>query len=319
MELKSKQRFMEAIGTLNPIEDAVFRKMAESIEFCEEILRVFLQEPKLRVVSNHSQHSVTSIEGRSVILDAYCELEDGRKVNVEVQNANNTDHQRRVRYYSSVLTTSLMKKGDSFDKVPNICIVYVCNFDIFGLNKSLYVIKRIIDKTEVELDNGLQEIYISPVNDGSLIAELMRVFIESDVYNLKFPVTSEMKLRFNRETKGEKMTEALRGVYEALREEVDRESMKAAMREGMERGIEEGRARGMEEGRAKGMEEGIAKGMEEGIARGMEEGRAEGRVEGRVEGVLSSLVSLVKDGLISVSEAAKRADMSEEGFKRYLD
>lgn len=295
MELKSKQRFMEAIGTLNPIEDAVFRKMAESIEFCEEILRVFLQEPKLRVVSNHSQHSVTSIEGRSVILDAYCELEDGRKVNVEVQNANNTDHQRRVRYYSSVLTTSLMKKGDSFDKVPNICIVYVCNFDIFGLNKSLYVIKRIIDKTEVELDNGLQEIYISPVNDGSLIAELMRVFTESDVYNLKFPVTSEMKLRFNRETKGEKMTEALRGVYEALREEVDRESMKAAMREGMEKGMEEGRARGMEEG------------------------RAEGRAEGRVEGVLSSLVSLVKDGLISVSEAAKRADMSEEGFKKYLD
>lgn len=287
MELKSKQRFMEAIGTLNPIEDAVFRKMAESIEFCEEILRVFLQEPKLRVVSNHSQHSVTSIEGRSVILDAYCELEDGRKVNVEVQNANNTDHQRRVRYYSSVLTTSLMKKGDSFDKVPNICIVYVCNFDIFGLNKSLYVIKRIIDKTEVELDNGLQEIYISPVNDGSLIAELMRVFIESDVYNLKFPVTSEMKLRFNRETKGEKMTEALRGVYEALREEVDRESMKAAMREGMEKGIEEGRARGIEEGRA--------------------------------EGVLSSLVSLVKDGLISVSEAAKRADMSEEDFKKYLE
>ena len=295
MELKSKQRFMEAIGTLNPIEDAVFRKMAESIEFCEEILRVFLQEPKLRVVSNHSQHSVTSIEGRSVILDAYCELEDGRKVNVEVQNANNTDHQRRVRYYSSVLTTSLMKKGDSFDKVPNICIVYVCNFDIFGLNKSLYVIKRIIDKTEVELDNGLQEIYISPVNDGSLIAELMRVFTESDVYNLKFPVTSEMKLRFNRETKGEKMTEALRGVYEALREEVDRESVKAAMREGMERGIEEGRARGMEEGRAKGME------------------------EGRAEGVLSSLVSLVKDGLISVSEAAKRADMSEEDFKKYLE
>ena len=88
-----------------------------------------------------------------------------------------------------------------------------------------------------------------------------------------------MKLRFNRETKGEKMTEALRGVYEALREEVDRESMKAAMREGMERGIEEGRA----------------------------------------EGVLSSLVSLVKDGLISVIEAAKRADMSEESFKRYLD
>ena len=49
------------------------------------------------------------------------------------------------------------------------------------------------------------------------------------------------------------------------------------------------------------------------------EGHLEGKEEGRAEGVLSSLVSLVKDGLISVSEAAKRADMSEEGFKRYLD
>lgn len=307
MELKSKQRFIEAIGTLNPIEDAIFRKMAESREFCEEILRVFLQEPKLRVVSNHSQHSVTSIEGRSVILDAYCELEDGRRVNVEVQNADNTDHQRRVRYYSSVLTTSLMKKGEGFDKVPNICIVYVCNFDIFGLNKSLYVIKRVIDKTGVELDNGLQEIYISSVNDGSLIAELMKVFTESDVYNEKFPITSEMKLRFNKGKKGEKMTEALKGVYEALREEVDRESMKAAMREGMERGIAEGRAKGIEEGRAKGMEEGRAKGMEEG------------RVEGRTEGILSSLVSLTKDGLISINEAAKRANMSEEDFEKYLN
>ena len=51
----------------------------------------------------------------------------------------------------------------------------------------------------------------------------------------------------------------------------------------------------------------------------MREGMEKSIEEGRAEGVLSSLVSLLKDGLISVSEAAKRADMSEEGFKKYLD
>ncbi|ETO98830.1 hypothetical protein HMPREF1495_0263 [Lachnoanaerobaculum sp. MSX33] len=39
---------------------------------------------------------------------------------------------------------------------------------------------------------------------------------------------------------------------------------------------------------------------------------------GRKEGVISVLISLVKDGILSVSEAAKRADMSEENFKQYL-
>ena len=48
---------------------------------------------------------------------------------------------------------------------------------------------------------------------------------------------------------------------------------------------------------------------------------------GRKEGVISVLISLVKDGILSISEAAKRADMSEErinnnfikkGIKSYL-
>lgn len=82
----SLQRVKRLIKKLNPIDDIIFRKMAENREFCEEILRVFLQDPKLKVLENHSQHSLTSIEGRSVILDAYCVLKDGRGVNVEVQN-----------------------------------------------------------------------------------------------------------------------------------------------------------------------------------------------------------------------------------------
>lgn len=40
---------------------------------------------------------------------------------------------------------------------------------------------------------------------------------------------------------------------------------------------------------------------------------------GRKEGVISVLISLVKDGILSVSEAAVRADMSEESFKKYLE
>ena len=40
-----------------------------------------------------------------------------------------------------------------------------------------------------------------------------------------------------------------------------------------------------------------------------------GRAEGRAEGVLKTLVQLVKDGILTLSGAAKRADMTPEDFK----
>ena len=48
---------------------------------------------------------------------------------------------------------------------------------------------------------------------------------------------------------------------------------------------------------------------------GRKEGRKEGRNEGRIEGVLETLASLVKDGVLSIAEAAKRADLTPAEFQ----
>ena len=50
-------------------------------------------------------------------------------------------------------------------------------------------------------------------------------------------------------------------------------------------------------------------------ARGIEKGR----MEGRQEGIINILISLVNDGILSVYEAALRADMSVEDFKKYIN
>ena len=44
-----------------------------------------------------------------------------------------------------------------------------------------------------------------------------------------------------------------------------------------------------------------------------------GKIEGRIEGRIELLVSLVNDQILSFSEAAKRADMSEEDFRNKID
>ena len=53
----------------------------------------------------------------------------------------------------------------------------------------------------------------------------------------------------------------------------------------------------------------------EGEAKGRAEGEAKGRAEGEAEGITRTLFSLVKDGILTMSDAARRANMTEEEFE----
>ncbi len=54
------------------------------------------------------------------------------------------------------------------------------------------------------------------------------------------------------------------------------------------------------------------------LRRREEKGREEGRKEGKAEGRWTTLVELVHDGLLTVKEAAKRAGMTEEAFRKLV-
>ena len=77
-------------------------------------------------------------------------------------------------------------------------------------------------------------------------------------------------------------------------------------------------ARGVEKGRIEGIEKGRIEGIEKGRREGIEKGRLEGIREGKLEGAVTTLASLVKDGILSIEDAAKRANMSVEVFKKYI-
>lgn len=44
----------------------------------------------------------------------------------------------------------------------------------------------------------------------------------------------------------------------------------------------------------------------------------EGRKQGIQRGFISALISLVKDGILSIADAASRANMSVESFEKYM-
>ena len=71
------EELIKRVRQLRPIDDAMFKKLAESREVCQEILRVILDDKKLIVEEVISEDSIANIFGRAVILDALCILGNG--------------------------------------------------------------------------------------------------------------------------------------------------------------------------------------------------------------------------------------------------
>ena len=201
--MADKTKAQKTVEELNIIDDTLFQKMAEDIGFCEELISTVLQQ-KVIVEKVIPQNSVKNLQGRSVILDAYCILEDGRKCNVEVQKENDDDHVRRVRYNASCLTANITSPGTDFKEVPDIIMIFVSKFDIFKAVRTIYHVDRILREIQEVNDNGLQEIYVNTkIDDGSSIAKLMKIYQNQEEYDFEnFPNTSKRKKYFKGEEGG---------------------------------------------------------------------------------------------------------------------
>ena len=160
--------------------------------------------PELEQVYYVPQFVAKNLQGRSCTLDVKCSLGDGRIVNIEVQKADDDDHQRRVRYNGALLTTNVTDPGDKFKDVPDVIVVFISRFDVFKSGKALYHVDRIVRETGKLADNGFAEIYVNAeVDDGSDVALLMDVFTEDNVYDdTRFPATSSRKRRFKTTEEG---------------------------------------------------------------------------------------------------------------------
>ena len=233
--MPTKKERDEYLRGLNPIDDLMFRKMAEHKEFCEEILRVILGDQKLVVTDNMQQFDLKNLQGRSVVLDAKCITGDGRYINIEVQKANDDNHLKRVRYNASVLTANVTEAGKQFEFVPDICIIFISAFDLFKGNLPLYHVVKTVKETGQVIEDGLTEVYVNAaVDDGSKLAKLMKVFTNNDVYDeADFPVTSEIKARFKKDEGGTVKMDA---------------TLQKWMQESEEIGEKRGEKRGREEG-----------------------------------------------------------------------
>lgn len=236
MTLEEKR---EKVAGFNVIDDVFFQKMMEDKEVCEEILRIILGDSKMRVIECVPQASIKNLNGKSVVLDVLCRDNDGKYCNVEVQKADDDDHQKRVRYNAALISMYTMQAGKDYKELPDVKVVFISRFDVFKADHAMYHVDRVVRETGQKVENGQSEIYVNAkVKDQTSVSELMEYFTDSNGRKEICPKLLNRVMMFKTEQK--EVTE--------MCELMEKERL-AGWKDGWKDGREEGKEEGREEGK----------------------------------------------------------------------
>lgn len=219
---------LQRIRGFRLMDDDFLTKCFESNTECIElVLRIVLDMPDLSVQDVRTQVFVENLLNRSVRLDVLATDSAGRKFNIEIQRADKGAGRKRARYNSSMMDANLLKKGDDFDNLPEIYVVFITENDIMGKGKPLYQVERCILETGEKFEDGSHILYVNgSYRDESPIGKLMHDFSCINPSDMYYSVLAD-RVKFFKESK-----EGIAVMCKVM-EDMRNESLQEGMREGM--------------------------------------------------------------------------------------
>ena len=220
-----------------PLKNDIFMIFAKNKEFCEEFLRVILDDDELIVIDNDIQKVFPSAFNKNVVLDMLCRLKGGKIVNVEIQLKYEDFHAKRILSYASKLKVYDLNKGDDYKNSNEIIIIYLTIDDIFRKGSTVYEVNMNILSDQGEnvgkWDAGLKVFYVNTKGlTNKTINEYLKLLTDKTTTNNKYKITSEIKKGLFE--KGDiTMSKEMMEVFDDVREE--------GMMKGMEKGMEKGK------------------------------------------------------------------------------
>lgn len=115
-------------------------------------------------------------EKKGVRFDCFAIDIDGNAYDLEMQNRNTGDIPNRAKVYLGHMYKNMLEKGIKSYNIPNACVIFVCNFDLYGLGKMLYIQESIIRGTNIKPFSHPDTFYINlkytDVDDANKYPEL---------------------------------------------------------------------------------------------------------------------------------------------------
>ena len=198
-----KQEYLDAIARLRLIDDFFMRKAFENnIPAVELLLRIILQDDKIKVLEARSQYGIHNLYGHSVQLDVLAKDSNGKYFNVEVQNTDKGASPQRARYYLGVVDTAHFPKNTAYRKLFETYVIFITQEDVLGEGRPIYHIERKIEESGNNFCDGSHIIYIngSCRYDQTALSRLMHDFFCAKASDMYYRQLQE-RVKYLKETK----------------------------------------------------------------------------------------------------------------------
>ena len=288
MEKEWEAEALEAWKRLSIQDNFIFQRVMQNVKLCkwllERILKIKIRE--IRYPDTEKSISIR-LDSKAIRLDVYVEDEIGTVYNIEMQTTKGHDGElaRRTRYYQGMIDMDLLRKGVYYDDLRQTYIIFICTFDLFGMDERIYTFRnQCMEQPELELGDGTTKIFLNAKGLKGRVDEDLEDFLQ---YVDGKPARSRFTQEMAQEVESVKRQDEMRREFVTLYMEYQKQRR-------------EGAAEGFERGRREGREEGIA----------------EGRTEGRMIGTMRTALKFMNAGT-PLKTAAKIADVPEEELRDF--
>ena len=220
-----------------------------------ELLQYSLPEFHIKQIENPEKEADVklSIDAHGVRLDVITTDDQGRRIDVEMQMRDEKNIPRRMRYYEGSIDQATLEKGQNYNRLGDVVILFITPFDPFdahGYYKYTFRNTCQEDK-EIVLDDGVTKVILNAAGHKGDIKSELKEFLQLVAGNVDSTHYAE----------GSFADRVQRQVHIARRNARWRKEYmdwEMTLRNEREKGREEGREEGLKEGREEGrMEERI--------------------------------------------------------------
>ena len=233
-------------------DNFMFAAVMMDAENCRRFLELALDIPLERVEVSYEKSIVYHPAYKGIRLDVFARDEENTHYNVEMQVARDALEQRS-RYYHSQMDMELLLKGTDYEELPDVYVIFICDFDPLGGRKYRYTMEHVCrEAPELPYRDGSHTLFLSTYGENEdEVSEALVNFLQYVKGTLT--VSGDPFVR--------KLEDSVRQV-KASREMEERfmvlqEMMKQERREGREEGIAIGKIQGRAEGKAEGKAESV--------------------------------------------------------------
>ena len=227
-------------------DDVMFCTVLSNSEDCREFLQRILGIEIEEIVVVGTQVSMKSnFHAKGVRLDVYAKDKKGNAYDIEMQTTKMRELPLRSRYYHSEMDSYQIAAGEKYGNLKHSIVIFVCNFDLFAKNRSVYTFESICrEDTEIHLQDKRRTIFININGSREDVPEELAHLLD---YLKTTTPTDGFTARLERRVLEIRRDTEWRDDYMTLEMKMD-EKYEQGLEEGLTKGIQQGIEQGIEQG-----------------------------------------------------------------------